>query len=313
MADVVQVMAGRVDARVRQVWDPRPQRAERWAAALGAPVQPDLPQIWQDPEVEVVVVMSETSRHEELVTSAAQAGKAIYVEKPLAMDAAGARRAARVVTAAGVRFHIGYHLRQLPAHQCIRELVRRGRLGRIVRLRARFAHRGILDGIFADHPWMTDPHSAGHGGFGDLGVHLVDLLCLLADCPVLEVTAHVDPAPGPRTLDHTGEGTLLFSDGAVGIISAGWTEHSSPVVLEVHGTEGHAMASDGALVVSPPAPDLVTKETALPRAGAALDHFLDVLTGGSELPLVDVRTAARHCEIVDALYAAARARTWLPV
>ena len=313
MTDVVQVFAARTDARVSAVWDAEPARAERWAAALGAFGVDDLSQIWRDPGIGAVVVMSETSRHEELVTSAAQAGKDLYVEKPLAVDAAGARAAAEAVCRADVKFHVGYHLRQVPAHQALRELVRRGRLGRIVRLRGRFAHSGALHDIFADCPWMMEPEAAGFGGFGDLGIHLLDQLCLLADCPVLEVAAHVDPAPGPGSLDHTGEGMLHFADGAVGIISAGWTEHPSPVILEVHGTAGWAMASDGVLTVEPPAGDLPSPEVVRPRAGAALDHFLDALVGEEGLPLVDAAMAARHCELLAALYRGARTRSWVSV
>lgn len=313
MADVVQVFAARSDARVRAVWDAEPARAERWAAALGALHLDDQSRIWRDPGVEAVVVMSETSRHVELVTSAAQAGKDIYLEKPLAVDAAGARSVAEAVTRADVKFHVGYHLRQVPAHQALRELVRRGRLGRIVRLRGRFAHNGALQGIFADCPWMMEPEAAGFGGFGDLGVHLLDLLCLLADCPVLEVAAHVDPGPRPGRLDHTGDGMLHFSDGAVGIISAGWTEHPSPVTLEVHGTAGWATVTDGVLIVEPPAEDLPSPEVVRPRAGAALDHFLDALVGKDVPPLVEVAAAARHVELLTAMYRAAGRRTWVPV
>jgi len=313
MDDVEQVFAARADARVRAVWDHDQARAARWAARLGAPVVDALQHIWRDPALVAAVVMSETSRHVQLVTSAAQAGKDIFVEKPLAVDPAGARTAAEAVSRAGVRFHVGYHLRQIPAHQHLRELVRRGRLGRVVRLRGHFAHSGALDNIFDQYPWMTDPDQAGCGGFGDLGVHLLDMLCLLADCPVLEVTAHVDPPPSHGAVERTGEGMLLFADGAVGIISAGWTEHPGPVTLQVHGTAGRATASDGVVTVEPPAPDLRSPAVVRPRAGAALDCFLDALTGEDNLPLVDAATAARHCEILAAFYRAARTGTWVAV
>ena len=313
MADVEQVLGARNDVRVQLAWDHQPDRAAHWAARLGAPAGHDLRQVWQDPEVSAVIVMAETVRHQDLVTRAAHAGKDVFVEKPLALDAAGAREAAAAVTRAGVRFHVGYHLRQVQAHQRLRQLVRLGRLGRIVRLRGRFAHRGALDNIFADCPWMTEPGAAGFGGFGDLGVHLLDLLCLLADCPVLEVAAHVDPPPGPRSIDRTGEATLLFADGAVGLISAGWTECSSPVAIEVHGIEGWAVASAGELQVEPPQPDLAEVEVTPPRAGAALDCFLDAITGRPDAPLVDVSTAARHVELLEAMYRAARTRTWVRV
>ncbi len=313
MPDVEQVLGARNDVRAVAAWDHQPDRAAQWAGRLGCAAEADLRQIWQDPAVTAVIIMAETVRHQDLVTSAAHAGKDVFVEKPLAMDAAGAREAATAVSRAGVRFHVGYHLRQVPAHQHLRRLVRLGRLGRVVRLRGRFAHRGILDDIFAGCPWMTEPGAAGFGGFGDLGVHLLDLLCLLADCPVLEVAAHVDPLPGPRAIDRTGEATLLFADGAVGLISAGWTECSSPITIEVHGTDGWAVASAGELTVEPPQPDLSEVEVSSPSAGAALGCFLDAVTGLPDAKLVDVQTAARHVELLEAMYRAARSRTWVRV
>lgn len=310
--DAVAVMSARPDVACRVVWDHDAARAERWAGELGARVAPSLQAALADGAVEAVVVESETDRHVELVSAAVAAGKHMFVEKPLATSAPDAARLAQLIAGSGLIFHLGYHLRELPAHLAMADLVRRGRLGKLTRLRGRFCHRGLLDGVFREFPWMTDPVRAGWGGFGDLGVHLVDLLGLMADAPVAAVAAHVEPSRRPGMADPWGEGMLRYDSGVVASISAGWTEFGGPVIIEAHGTEGRAMASDGALTVEPAdAADVPIPEAVTPRSGASLDHFFSALSGEPGAPLVTPAEGARHCEILDALYLAAGSERWV--
>ena len=65
----------RPNIRVKAVWDHQPERAALRTKDLNAPVVSDLSQIWQDAEIEAVIICSETNRHEELVLPAAQAKK----------------------------------------------------------------------------------------------------------------------------------------------------------------------------------------------------------------------------------------------
>lgn len=65
----------RTDMQVKRVWDHDNERAKRRANELTAQVVNDLGMIWSDPEIEGVIICSETDRHEELVMAAAQARK----------------------------------------------------------------------------------------------------------------------------------------------------------------------------------------------------------------------------------------------
>ena len=310
--DAVAVLRARGDVACRLVWDDDDDRAARWAGELGARVVRSEEEVFSDAAVDAVVLMGETDLHPRHIAGAAAAGKHLYVEKPLATNTLDAARAARLIADSGVIFHCGYHLRELPGHLAMADLVRRGRLGALVRLRGRFCHRGLLDGIFREHPWMVDPARAGWGGFGDLGVHLVDLLGLMAASEVAEVAAHVEPPRRPGTVDPWGEGMLRYESGVLATISAGWTEHGGPVIVEAHGTEGRAIARDGALTVEPArAADVELPDAVPPRAGAALDHFFAALGGDPGAPLVSADEAARHCQILDALYLAAGSERWV--
>lgn len=310
--DAAEVINARADVRALAVWDADPDRARPWAEELGAPLVSDLEQIWSDPRISAVVLMCQTAQHPSLAQAAAGAGKHLYVEKPLGVDLAAALQVRRALQGAQALFHTGYHLREVPAHLALVDLTRRGRLGRVVRLRGRFAHRGAADGMFdSDFAWMTDPAAAGWGGFGDLGVHLLDLMGLLAGGAAARVTACLGPRP-ERGLERWGEGLVQYSSGVVASVAAGWSEYGGPVVLEVHGTEGRAVATDGALRVEPAdAADRPIPEPMSPRAGAALDHFFAAALGHDGPPLVSVETAAEHCRVLEALYQAARDGCWI--
>ncbi len=315
----VQRLMDREDTRVLAVWDPEPTRAARWAQVLDAAVPGRVDAIWADPQVEGVIICAETYRHQELVTAAARAGKHVFVEKPLGLGAEDARRMARAVDQAGVIFQTGYFQRGLPAYRFLHEQIQAGTFGRVTRMRVVVAHDGALRDIFTpEWRWMTDPAQAGMGAFGDLGTHGLDLLMwMLGD--VERVTGIVETPLGrygPRC-DELGEGILRFRSGAVGTLGASWVDRAAPITAEVWGTEGHAYVvsrrevfvrsehlagADG----SAPWPDLP------PAWPHPLELFLDALTG-KEVPLVNVWEAAQRSAVMEALYTAARERTWVDV
>ena len=83
----VKRLQARSDVAVQWVWDHDPERAARNAAELKAQIAQNPEVIWADPEIQAVVICSETDRHEALVTAGAQAGKHLFVEKPLGLGA----------------------------------------------------------------------------------------------------------------------------------------------------------------------------------------------------------------------------------
>src|SRR4051812_24604476 len=73
--------------KVKTVWDPDTSRAKKRADELDAAVVTDFKQVLADPTIDGIVVCSETDLHEQLVVPAAEAKKALFVEKPLGMTA----------------------------------------------------------------------------------------------------------------------------------------------------------------------------------------------------------------------------------
>jgi predicted dehydrogenase len=312
----VKRIQARQDVTVKYVWDHQPERAARWAAELNAQVAPDLSGIWTDNSIPAVIICSETNRHEQLVLAAAEARKHLFVEKPLGFAAADAWRMARAIERAGVMFQTGYFQRGLPAHLFLRQQIEAGAFGKITRIRHSNCHSGSIGRWFdTDWLWMTDMDQAGVGAFGDLGTHSLDILMwLMGD--VARVTAAMDVAlANYGSTDEFGEGLLVFANGAVGTLAAGWVDVADPITALVSGTEGHAYVRGGQVYFKSSHVEGATGEqpwTALPEAWPhAFELFLDAVIGKDHQPLVTAAEAAARSSAMEAMYQGAAAQTWV--
>ncbi len=261
-----------------------PRGLRREPQPLSSQVTPDLEQIWRDDEVVAVVVCSETNRHQNLVLAGAQAGKHLFVEKPLGMGAEDAYLMAEAIEAAGVLFQTGYFMRGNPVNRFLKAEIEAGHFGKVTRYRQTNCHSGSLGGWFdTEWRWMADLEQAGCGGFGDLGTHALDImLWLMGD--VERVTADINVATGRYgDTDEYGEGLLKFPGGAVGSLAAGWVDVAHPISLIVSGTEGHAYVLNGELFYQSSlveGADGKNAWTQLPEAWPhAFDLFLDAVSG----------------------------------
>ena len=314
MHDVAAAMSDRQDVHCAAVWDPNPNRAYNWAERLGAERATSPAEACDHNGVKAAAILSETCDHEALVRAAVEADKDVFVEKPLAMTGEAASRIADAVARSGQRFDTGYFLRDVPAIAQLRRLVREGSIGRVERLRGRFSREGARLGWFEDCAWVLDAERAGYGALGDLGIHLLDLVTWTLDTEITEVRAaahRIDEAPG---VDQYGVGVLRLEGGARADLFASWVDPQDDVMLEVTGTEGRAWVERGRLRVAARDRGEVSEvPVAAPSAGTALGRVLDTLCGRPSPNATSVRTAAHHCELIDALYHSAASDAWIAV
>ncbi len=233
------LLSERKDVRVKWAWDPDPARVAKWGGVVGAKTASSPAEVFGDPEVKGVVVLSETNRHRELVTAAAAAKKHLFVEKPLGVNGAESREMADAIEKAGLLFTTGYFMRTDPRHLFLRDQVAKGAFGKITHAAAWNCHSGSLGGWFDEKPgnvaetwrWMADPKVAGVGAFGDLGTHSLDILMWVLG-PVESVTADVRVVTGRYPgCDETGTALLRMKDGLVASLTAGWVDVANPVTL----------------------------------------------------------------------------------
>lgn len=306
------------DVTCKYVWDHDAERAKRRAGELHATVVEDLNQIWSDPQIKAVIICSETNYHKDLVLAAAKAHKNVYAEKPLGMGSADAYEMAKALDDAGLLFTTGYFMRGDPKVQFLKEQCDNGAFGTITRIRGSNVHSGALDGWFdGEYRWMADPSQSGVGGYGDLGTHSLDLLLWMINQPVDRVTATISNGTARYpNCDEFGEGLLLFHNGTIGSLAAGWDDVSNPVPLEISGTEGHAIILGNTLYFKSkkvPGSDDHKPWTKLPKPlTIPLDRFLDTLEGKKDVaPFVTADEAAYRSAVMEALYRAAKDHTWV--
>jgi predicted dehydrogenase len=312
----IDLVKTRNDVRVKSVWDHDAARAQQRAKDLNAAVVEDVNRVWSDPEIQAVIIYSETNRHHDLVMAAAKAGKHMFVEKPLGITAKESLAMAEAIERAGLLFTTGYFMRTDPKHIFLKDEIAKGHFGKITRARGSNCHSGALEGWFdKEWRWMADPKIAGIGGFGDLGTHKLDILMwLLGD--VESVTADVKIVTGRYPgCDECGEGLLHFRNGVIGTLAAGWVDIEDPVQLLISGTEGHAVVVDNHLYYKSkqvPGTDSKDPYTKLPQAPRPPVHqFLDAVAGSKDRPLVKPSEAAARVVAMEALYKGAHDRKWV--
>ena len=182
-----------------------------------------------DEAVDAVYIPLPNSLHAEWAIRAAQAGKHILCEKPLALTVAEAERMIGAAEAAGVHLMEAFMYRHHPSWVAVRDLVASGRIGRLVSVQSWFSY-------FNDDPNnIRNIMETGGGALYDIGCYCVNLSRMLFDGEPTRVLSSIrrDPAGGTDTLV---AGILEFGDGLATFGASTRAEDDQRV--HIHGTQG---------------------------------------------------------------------------
>ncbi len=195
---------------------------------------PDPAPIFENGDIEAVLICSSTDTHASLIEEAARAGKHIFCEKPIALDLAAIDRALGAVAAAGVSLQIGFNRRFDPNFAEARRLVEEGAVGAIHIVR-----------ITSRDPEPPPPgYVATSGGmFLDMSIHDFDMARFIVGSEIEEVYAVgsvlIDPAIGEAGDIDTAIVTLRFDNGVLGTIdNSRQAVYGYDQRLEVFGEKG---------------------------------------------------------------------------
>jgi predicted dehydrogenase len=183
-----------------------------------------------DPEVDAVYVPLPNHLHKPWTIAALQAGKHVLCEKPLALTAADAQEMIAASEAAGRRLMEAFMYRLHPSWVAVAELVRGGRIGRLMAVQSWFSY-------FNDDPAnIRNIRAVGGGALYDIGCYSVNLSRLLFDAEPVRVQAAItrDPDSG---VDVLTSGILEFEGGGVATFTAS-TRAEDDQRVHVYGTEG---------------------------------------------------------------------------
>lgn len=236
--------------------------AEEISERLGVPAAGSVEELVTSPDIDAVAICTATDTHAELMIAAAQAGKAIFCEKPVSLDLAAVDRALAAIEAAGVPFQIGFNRRFDPAHAAVARAVQDGTIGA-----PHLAHITSRDP--APPPLEYVRHSGGL--FLDMTIHDFDMARFVTGSEVVEVYARgavrVDPAIGEAGDVDTAVVTLVHENGCLTTIdNSRQARYGYDQRVEVFGSEGMARSDN-------PLSQTASVATADGTRGATLPYF----------------------------------------
>ena len=180
------------------------QFAERWGYES---VETDWRKLVARQDIDAVDICTPNNLHHDIAIAAAEAGKMILCEKPLAMDVRQGEAMVAAVKKAGVKNTVWYNYRRIPAVTLAKQIVDSGKLGRIFHYRSQFLQDWTIS---ADVPqggagtWRLDVVAAGSGVTGDLLAHCIDA-AMWINGAISRVNARTETFVKQRKHAETGE------------------------------------------------------------------------------------------------------------
>ncbi|MET0735497.1 MAG: Gfo/Idh/MocA family oxidoreductase [Microbacterium sp.] len=302
--------------------------------AFGCPAYETTEAMLAAEQLDAVIIANPSALHVDTAIRCLDAGIAVLVEKPIAVDYAQSLRLVDAVSRHGGRLLVGHHRRHHPAIGRARAAIRDGELGELVAVSGLWSARKE-DTYFTETPWHREP---GAGVLLINAVHDLDLLRHLCG-EVTEIQAMQSSHARGLDVEDTVSLSLRFESGVVGSFLAsdagvspwGWDQATEEtlafpflpdgVAYRLVGTRGAlsvpnlARYSYGGSVSADWHSPLSRTYLPVPPRGsfqAQLDHFIDVARGEAE-PLVSAEDGSRTLALVEAAALSARERTTVDV
>lgn len=230
------------NSEVVSVYSSNLERGRTYAAETNIPhAASSLEDLLSNPAVNAVYISTTNELHHSQTLAAAQAGKHVLCEKPLAMSLAEAQAMQSACQAAGVVFATNHHLRNAQAHHKMRELIATGAIGKPIAARVFHAVylREALQG------WRLDKPEAGAGVVLDIVVHDVDTLRFVLQANPTEVVSLSQQfGMSAGTIEDGSMAVFRFDNGVIAQVHTAFTVPYAGNGFEVHGTEGSLIAKN---------------------------------------------------------------------
>ncbi|MFQ5730434.1 MAG: Gfo/Idh/MocA family protein [Planctomycetaceae bacterium] len=305
------------DASVTLIAGRRQSRLETLCRKFGVPNwTQDYEAVVADEQLDAVIVALPHPLHVEWGLKAIQAGKHLFMQKPLSTSL---DEADRFVNAAETTDRTVFALPYVanPTILAAREMVAEGRLGTVSAAHARYSHGGpeiyyagiqqILEEQPDDNLWFFDADKADVGALFDMGVYAIANLSAILGS-VRTVTARLTTVAKPTRLEDTAALLMDFECGALGTAETGWCDAARSAYLSVHGTEGKLESFGRPEPLTWWRPSSTTDEDAPPTSQTvdltrfpqhnAHQHWADCIRSGRQPELSNARTARHVTEIM---------------
>jgi len=206
------IMQELVDARYVAVCDLEEARARSFAERTGAQLVTTNPrELIDSPDVDVVYICVPTARHKELVMRAAERGKHVFCEKPLATNLADVEEMVSAVGAARVKAGVGLVLRHSPILTVLKSLTEDPTIGRLMTAVFRDDQFFPIQGHYASD-WRKDRALSGSGTLLEHSIHDVDVLRWFGG-DVATVRGSIDNFAGHEGVEDLATAQIEFRNG----------------------------------------------------------------------------------------------------
>jgi predicted dehydrogenase len=258
----------------------------------------DADQLINDPEVDAVYIATPPDSHRDYVVRVAQAGKPVYVEKPMARTAAECEDMMSACDKAGVGLFVAYYRRAMPRFATVNGLLDSGRIGELRSVSIRNERPSQQE-----EGWRVQPAISGGGHFVDLGSHILDLLDWLLG-PVTHAAGVATNRGGRYPAEDLVTGVFSFGSGVEGVGVWNYDSFQYQDEIEIIGTAGalrfscfadeplRLQTAAGVEQIEAPYPETVQ----LPL----IQTVVDALTGTGESPSSG-QSAVRTVRVIDRL------------
>lgn len=214
-------------------------KAESWVQRHGEGVVfPDVASLLAEPSIDIVYIATPPGDHMDLTLQAAAAGKHVYVEKPMAIDAAQCDAMIDACDRAGVRLFVAYYRRSLPRFAQVTQWLAEGAIGAVCSVSIVQRMRPAVEELSRDTlPWRLRAESSGGGKFLDVAVHALDIVDHWLG-PMVGAHGEASNRGGLYDVEDTVAASWRHENGVVGTGSWCFVADNEADRIEIIGTHG---------------------------------------------------------------------------
>ncbi len=249
-------------ARVVAGWDHDPARSAAGCSAAGAEPAASAADLLARRDVDAVVIASETAHHAALVEQSAAVGKAIALQKPVALTRSEADRIVAAVARSRVPFTLAWQMRVDPHNLKMKDLLGGGRFGSVYMVRRRHCLPTQTWPTFAQS-WHVRPE-LNRDVFADDAAHPIDFVYWLLGMPK-SVVAEMGTLRDPRIQNDNAIAVFRYADGRFAEVSCSFAAPAGENTAEIVCEKGVIIGNYG---------DLVSTMVPRPSGGIQLKWYL---------------------------------------
>lgn len=198
----------------------------------------DFQQMIGKEDLEAIHVCTSTDAHLPVTLAALEAGKDVFVEKPIARRYSEALQMAEAARAHKRKLMVGMNNRFRPDTMILKSFIEKGELGKIFYIKS-----GWLRKLANDNPWITQKDKAGGGVFLDLGIVMLDLILWMLDFPPVHRVSAKMYMHKTKSVEDSCISFIEMKYGTSLMLEASWSFHSAQdfFYCDFFGADGSAM------------------------------------------------------------------------